>query len=59
MRFQIEVRSRSPVDRRLIVWFNVEAVTERGAIEEAMRRFTEQNPAKRISDYKFEVVWEI
>jgi hypothetical protein len=38
MRFEIEVRPRSQVDRTFVAYYKIEAATAPAAIEEAMRR---------------------
>ena len=55
MRFQIEVRSRSP-EVGFAAWIYVEAATEQAALDEARRRFRDPNPDEDVADYGFRVV---
>ena len=55
MRFQIEVRSRSP-KVAFAAWFYVEADTEQAALDEATRKFRRGNPDKNADDYTFRAV---
>ena len=53
MQFQVEVRPRSSADRTVVAYYQIDAVAKEAAIAEAMRRFSEQEPDKALTDYQF------